>query len=75
MQEQEPLPVMTVSAAEFQRHFGRYQDEALKQPFAITRNGRDRLVFRTEDLTEGEVEAITHGGMDPRHVHLNAELD
>jgi prevent-host-death family protein len=34
----------TVSAAEFQRNFGRYQDEALKQPLAITRNGRERLV-------------------------------
>ncbi len=33
-----------VSAAEFQRNFGRYQDEALKQPLTITRNGRDRLV-------------------------------
>lgn len=38
------MEMMTVSAAEFQRHFGRYQDEALKQPVAITRNGRDRLV-------------------------------
>jgi prevent-host-death family protein len=36
--------MLTVSAAEFQRHFGRYQDEALKQPVSITRNGRDRLV-------------------------------
>jgi len=36
--------MLTVSAAEFQWHFGRYQDEALKQPVSITRNGRDRLV-------------------------------
>jgi prevent-host-death family protein len=36
--------MITVSAAEFQRHFGRYQDEALVQPVAITRNGRERLV-------------------------------
>jgi prevent-host-death family protein len=36
--------MLTVSAAEFQRHFGRYQDEALVQPVAITRNGRERLV-------------------------------
>lgn len=34
----------SVSAAEFQRNFGRFQDEALKQPLSITRNGRDRLV-------------------------------
>jgi prevent-host-death family protein len=38
------MNMLTVSAAEFQRNFGRYQDEALKQPVSITRNGRDRLV-------------------------------
>jgi PHD/YefM family antitoxin component YafN of YafNO toxin-antitoxin module len=38
------MDMLTVSAAEFQRNFGRYQDEALKQPLSITRNGRDRLV-------------------------------
>lgn len=36
--------MLTVTAAEFQRHFGRYQDEALTQPVTITRNGRERLV-------------------------------
>ncbi len=36
--------MQSVSAAEFQRNFGRYQDEALNQPLSITRNGRDRLV-------------------------------
>jgi PHD/YefM family antitoxin component YafN of YafNO toxin-antitoxin module len=83
--------MMTVSAVEFQRHFGRYQDEALKQPVAIARNGRDRLVdlaveeyerlkrrdravFITAELSDAEVKAITEGGMDPRHDHLNAEL-
>jgi prevent-host-death family protein len=38
------MDIITVTAAEFQRHFGRYQDEALVQPVAITRNGRERLV-------------------------------
>jgi prevent-host-death family protein len=37
--------MITVTAAEFQRHFGRYQDEALTQPVAITRNGRERVVM------------------------------
>jgi prevent-host-death family protein len=36
--------MLSVSAAEFQRNFGRYQEEALKQPLSITRNGRERLV-------------------------------
>ncbi len=84
--------MLTVSAVEFQRNFGRYQDEALKHPVSITRNGRDRLVvlsveeyqrlkrrervvFKTEDLSEAEMQAITQGGMDARHDHLNTELD
>jgi hypothetical protein len=42
--------MITVSAAEVQRHFGRYQDEALVQPIAVTHNGRARLVvFSTEE--------------------------
>jgi len=86
------MEMLSVSAAEFQRHFGRYQDEALKQPLSITRNGRERLVvlaveeyerlkrrdrgvFRTEELSDAELQAITEGGMDPRHYHLNAELE
>ncbi len=84
--------MLSVSAVEFQRNFGRYQDEALKQPLSITRNGRDRLVvlaveeyqrlkrrdrdvFKTDDLSETEIQAITQGGMDARHDHLNAELE
>jgi prevent-host-death family protein len=86
------MDMLTVSAAEFQRNFGRYQDGALKQPLLITRNGRDRLVVlaveeyerlkrrdrvvrKTEELSAGELDAITQGGMDPRHNHLNAELE
>jgi len=86
------MGMITVSAAEFQRNFGRYQDEALKQPVSITRNGRDRLVvlaveeyqrlkrrdrvvLKTEELSEADMKAITEGGMDPRYNHLNAELE
>lgn len=36
--------MVTVSSAEFQRNFGRYQDVALTEPVAITRNGRERIV-------------------------------
>jgi prevent-host-death family protein len=43
------MGMVTVTAAEFQRHFGRYQDEALTQPVAITRNGRERLVMISAD--------------------------
>ena len=34
-----------VTSREFQRNFGRFQDEALKAPLSITRNGRERLVI------------------------------
>ena len=37
--------MVRVSAAEFQRNIGRYQDMALVQPVAVTRNGRDRTVM------------------------------
>ena len=33
-----------VTSREFRRNFGHFQDEALKSPLSITRNGRDRLV-------------------------------
>ncbi len=41
--------MITVTAVEFQRHFGRYQDVALTEPIAITRNGRERIVMLSVD--------------------------
>ena len=41
--------MITVSSAEFQRKFGTYQDKALTEPVAITRNGRQRFVFVSAD--------------------------
>lgn len=86
------MNMITVTAAEFQRHFGRYQDEALTQPVAISRNGRERVVMisvdeyrrlkrrsreviKVGDLSDQEVAEIAKGRMDPRHDHLNAELE
>ena len=37
--------MVKVSAAEFQRNIGRYQDLALIQPVAVTRNGQERTVL------------------------------
>jgi prevent-host-death family protein len=37
--------MVKVSSAEFQKHFGRYQDVALTEPVAVTRNGRERTVL------------------------------
>jgi len=36
---------VSVTAAEFQRSIGKYQDVALTQPVTITKNGRDRTVL------------------------------
>ena len=41
--------MIKVSAAEFQRNIGRYQDLALTQPVAVTRNGRQRTVLISVD--------------------------
>ena len=37
--------MLKVSSAELHKHLGRYQDLALRQAVAITRNGRDRTVL------------------------------
>jgi prevent-host-death family protein len=37
--------IVTVSAAEFHRNIGVYQDMALTKPVAITKNGRERTVL------------------------------
>jgi prevent-host-death family protein len=41
--------MIRVTAAEFQKHIGRYQDAALTQPVTVTRNGRDRTVVISAD--------------------------
>ena len=39
------MEVVKVSAAEFQRNIGRYQDLAQRQAVAVTRNGRESCVL------------------------------
>jgi prevent-host-death family protein len=34
----------TITAAELQKHFGRYREEAIKGPVTVTHHGRDSLV-------------------------------
>lgn len=44
------MTVLKVSAAEFQRNIGRYQDLALRNPVAVTRNGREScMLISTEE--------------------------
>lgn len=40
-----PFNILTVSAAEVQRKFGYYSDEAMLQPVGVQRHGTTRLVM------------------------------
>jgi prevent-host-death family protein len=57
--------MIKVSASEFQRNFGRYQDLALSEAVAVTRNGRERTVLISVDeylrLTRGNRQVLTLG--------------
>ena len=82
---------MSITSTEFQNNVGRYQDEALKRPVKITKNGRPhtvllsaeqyelllkgRLVRRTEDLDEETLKAIAEAEMPPGYDHLDQERD
>ncbi len=61
------------TSREFQRDFGRFQDEALKAPLSITRNGRERLVIlsaveytrlKRRDRQAIAVENLSDAGID-----------
>ncbi len=41
--------MVTVGATTLVRNFGEYQDMALREPLAITSNGRERLVLLSPD--------------------------
>lgn len=86
------MQMITVTATEFQQNIGRYQDAALTQPVAITRNGRERVVMvsaeeyhrlkrrdrevlRAGELSDEDLAAIAKTEMDPRHAHLDKELE
>ena len=38
-------PSNTVTSAEVQKNFGYWQDQALRQPVRVTRNGRPKIVL------------------------------
>lgn len=67
-----PDQIVTVTAADFQRNIGRYQDEALKKPVAITKNGRPRTVLISaeeyERLKRRDRRVITAGEVSERQM-------
>jgi prevent-host-death family protein len=62
--------ITTVTSADFQRNIGRYQDEALKKPVAITKNGRLRTVLISAEeyarLKRRDRRVITAGEVSDR---------
>lgn len=41
--------MVTITAAELQKQFGRYRDLALKEPVSVTHHGRESLVVLAAD--------------------------
>jgi prevent-host-death family protein len=63
---------VTVSAAEFHRNIGVYQDIALTKPVTITKNGRERTVLLSAEeyarLKRRDRRTIAAGELSERHV-------
>ena len=63
---------VTVSAADFHRNIGMYQDLALTKPVTITKNGRDRTVLLSAEeyarLKRRDRRTIAVGALTDRQV-------
>jgi prevent-host-death family protein len=83
---------LTVTAAEFHRNVGVYQDIALTKPVTITKNGRertvllsaqeyarlkrrDRRVIAVGELSERQIDAISHARVPDRFADLDKEIE
>jgi prevent-host-death family protein len=64
--------IIKVTSADFQRNIGLYQDEALKNPVAITKNGRLRTVLISaeeyERLKRRDRRVIAAGEVSDRQI-------
>lgn len=70
--------MVTITAVELQREFGRFRDLAMKEPVSITHHGRETLVlvsvdeFKRLKSMEDELNRETEQVMDERvAVHLD----
>lgn len=59
----------SISTAEFMRHFGRYHDEAQREPITLTKHGRPSVVVLPVDLFEKLA-----GNQDPRKAYGAGEM-
>lgn len=81
---------MKITSTEFQQNVGRYQDQALQTPVAITKNGRPHTVLMSaalfevlvrgriarpvEDLDDDTLKAIRGSAVAPEHAALDKLL-
>ena len=66
---------VTVSAADFHRNIGMYQDIALTKPVTITKNGRDRTVLISAEeyarLKRRDRRVIAAGQLSERQINAS----
>lgn len=60
----------TISSVEFVRHFGRYHDEAMREPIVLTKHGRASVVVMPIELYE----RMTKRESDPRRAYGPGEM-
>ena len=72
-----PLTIPPALLAEIEAEARKEHRPALEDAMHgyLRQKQRERRAFRTEDLSEAEIAAIVGGQMDPRHNHLDAELE
>ncbi len=66
--------MLSVSATDFGKDVGRYQDAALSQPVIVTRNGRDREVLGVDAFTDADIGAVRSGEPSKEAEAFNREL-
>lgn len=59
----------SISTVEFMRHFGRYHDEAKKEPITLTKHGRPSVVVLPVELYERMLD-----NADPRRAYSAGEM-
>ncbi len=59
----------SITTAEFMRHFGRYHDQAQKEPITLTKHGRPSVVVLPVDLFEKLA-----GNQDVRQAYAAGEM-
>ena len=62
------MSTKSVTTAEFIRHFGRYHDEAQRQPITLTKHGRASVVVVSVEVFERLMKRD-----DPRRVYASGE--